>query len=264
MPQSKDLAGILTKLNPVKYKDIIERAANNGYHDFKHHKIPGHPEYGECVGPKLQLATDLAQFPELSEIREQVIDGLYDESPDQDDQQEMMAILLEDNSPDAFFRSMGFPIPTKEERDEYKKQVLSEAEQNAINNRILMQLSQWVSGFSFHNGVDDMCCPDFSCCYPEIVTPLEKRQEFFKLYKEKGSEATIPMIAEFLKAVQGQDIHIIGAEPAGQGECAYCGQTCDLADLRPYGKDGVMICPSCSMKPENRETTDYMFAKNFR
>jgi hypothetical protein len=204
MPQSKDLAGILTKLNPVKYKDIIERAANNGYHCFKYHKIPDHPEYADCE-PKSQLVYDLAQYPELAEIKEQVMDGLYDESPDQEDQQEMMAMLLQDNSPDAFFRSMGFPIPTKEERAEYKKVILSEAEQAAINNRILYQLSQWASGISVHNDIDNMCCPDFSCCNPEIVTPLEKRMEFYKLYREQGPEACMPMMAEFYEDHTGKE-----------------------------------------------------------
>jgi len=89
MPQSKDLAEILTSRSPVKYKKIIERAALNGYHDHKFDKIPGHPEFGECVCPKMQLVQDLMQFPELKDIREDVISGKYDDRADTEDQQEM-------------------------------------------------------------------------------------------------------------------------------------------------------------------------------
>lgn len=116
MPVTKDLANILSKLNPVKYRHIIERAAANGYHDYKYDRIIGHPEYGETACPKLQLVEDLSKFPELQEIRQQVIDGLYDEIPDQDDQQALIDLLLEDNAPDAMFKSMGFPVPTFEQR----------------------------------------------------------------------------------------------------------------------------------------------------
>lgn len=34
----------------------------------------------------------------------------------------------------------------------------------------------WVSGISKHNEVDDECCPDFSCCYPNLfVQDKDKR-----------------------------------------------------------------------------------------
>ena len=31
-----------------------------------------------------------------------------------------------------------------------------------------IQLILWVLGFSIHNKYGDECCPDFSCCAPEL------------------------------------------------------------------------------------------------
>jgi len=122
MAATKDLAAILSSKDPVKYKAIIDRAANNGYHDHKFDKIPGHPEYGDIVCPKIQLVNDLARFPELSDIRTAVMNGDYDEPADAEDQEEMRGWLMEDNSPDGMFKALGFRIPTKEERELYRKQ----------------------------------------------------------------------------------------------------------------------------------------------
>jgi len=95
MPASKELADILSKLDAVKYKEIIERAANNGYHDHKFMKIPEHPEYAETICPKRQLVNDLYKFPELAHIRQQVINGDFDDPADAEDEKEMMGWLME-------------------------------------------------------------------------------------------------------------------------------------------------------------------------
>lgn len=114
--QTKDLATILSSRDQNKYRDIIVRAANNGYHDHKFNKVPDHPEYGQCLCPKVQLVCDLQQFQELSDIRQQVIDGVYDEPADEQDQQEMRGWLIEDGAPDALFDQMKFKRPTVSER----------------------------------------------------------------------------------------------------------------------------------------------------
>lgn len=116
-----DLAEILSNMDVVKYKSIIERAALYGYHDHKFDSIPGHSEYGECICPKMQLVEDLSAFPELNHIRKEVINGKYDEPADKQDQAEMIGWLMDDNSPDTMFTMLGFPIPTKEERENWHK-----------------------------------------------------------------------------------------------------------------------------------------------
>lgn len=82
---SKNLAEILAAKDKDKYKDIIERAALNGYHDFKFDRIPEHPEWGEDICPKLRLVEDLAAFPELADIRQQVMEGDFDDEADEED-----------------------------------------------------------------------------------------------------------------------------------------------------------------------------------
>jgi hypothetical protein len=116
MAETKDLAIILAQRDQNKYREIILRAANNGYHDHKFNKVPGHPEYGNCVCPKMQLVSDLVVFPELDDIRRRVMDGYYDEPADEQDQQEMRGWLIEDGAPDSLFDQMKFKRPTVAER----------------------------------------------------------------------------------------------------------------------------------------------------
>lgn len=120
MPASKELAEILSNRDPVKYKSFIERAANNGYHDHKFDKVPGHPEYGEDTCPKIALVEHLSRFPELSDIRDQVINGDFDDPADKEDQEEMRGWLMDDNAPDAMFKELGFRVPTSKERRQWK------------------------------------------------------------------------------------------------------------------------------------------------
>lgn len=116
MAATKDLAEILTLIDPEKYKSIITRAANNGYHDHKHGKIPGHPEYGDCLCPKVQLLEDLSEFPELAHIVKKVIDGDYDEMADEQDAEEIRGWLIEDGAPDGMFNELKIKLPTAAER----------------------------------------------------------------------------------------------------------------------------------------------------
>lgn len=114
---TKDIADILKAINTEgKYDAIILRASLQGYHDFKHDKIPDHPEWGECICPKVQLVDDLRKFPELESIADDVISGKYDESADADDQKAMRDNLINDNAPSAFFEMLGFKKPSYAER----------------------------------------------------------------------------------------------------------------------------------------------------
>lgn len=104
---SKQLATILAEKDAVKYKAIIERAALNGYHDYKFDHIPGHPEYGECICPKMQLVEDLFKFPELADIRQDVIQGKYDDKPDKEDNDFLRKELLDNGASQAFIKTLG-------------------------------------------------------------------------------------------------------------------------------------------------------------
>jgi hypothetical protein len=38
----------------------------------------------------------------------------------------------------------------------------------AYQERVIAQTRRWVEGNARHNVIDDECCPDFSCCMPEL------------------------------------------------------------------------------------------------
>jgi hypothetical protein len=43
------------------------------------------------------------------------------------------------------------------------------------------QIDRWVAGESLHSdhrGLGPECCPDFSCCVPELLQPIEARRAF--------------------------------------------------------------------------------------
>lgn len=120
MPASKQLAVILAKRDPIKYKSIIDRAALNGYHDFKFDRIPGHPEWAEDVCPKMALVDDLSSFPELNDLRELAMNGEWDDTGDDEDAMVMRGWLMDEDSPDAMFKMLGFNPPSSKERRQYK------------------------------------------------------------------------------------------------------------------------------------------------
>lgn len=116
---TKDIAAILTERDAEKYAHIIVRAALNGYHDYKSDNIPGHPEYGYAP-PKLQLVVDLAAYPELGDIRQRVINGDFDESPDDEDELDTWGMLMNTNAGDFMFKILGLQVPTQQDREAWK------------------------------------------------------------------------------------------------------------------------------------------------
>ena len=41
-------------------------------------------------------------------------------------------------------------------------------------DRVLIQGLLWVEGTPVHNDIDQECCPDFSCCEPDIFIDSKK------------------------------------------------------------------------------------------
>ncbi|MGG8495942.1 hypothetical protein ACQY1Q_05975 [Tenacibaculum sp. TC6] len=52
---------------------------------------------------------------------------------------------------------------------------------NTYKKRVKHQLIEWVKGNSIHNEKDNECCPDFSCCKPNLLQPEEIRKTFYTL-----------------------------------------------------------------------------------
>lgn len=70
-----------------KLNHIIDEARAGEFHDFKNDKY---------VCGKIELVNKLAPFPELEHIRKGVMNGDYDESPDESDRATMRAELVAD------------------------------------------------------------------------------------------------------------------------------------------------------------------------
>ena len=45
---------------------------------------------------------------------------------------------------------------------------MTDTERMKYRGRIREQMFKWVNGNPTHNHIDDECCPDFSCCYPDL------------------------------------------------------------------------------------------------
>ena len=80
------------------------------------------------------------------------------------------------------------------------------------------QLALWVSGNSQHMGEkrgEGQCCPDSSCCHPELLAPQEVREIFAGAWKNQNYQMTDRMLMEFLGkafAQQGERVYIAGLE----------------------------------------------------
>ena len=58
------------------------------------------------------------------------------------------------------------------------------------------QLSEWLKGNPVHNDEQDECCPDFSCCQPELLADQKTRQAF----ADADEELRMTMLGMFLGA----------------------------------------------------------------
>lgn len=86
---NKDLVEILEAMNdPERYGRLIQNAKDLYYHDWKAPEV--------VFAPKVDLVNELSKYPELLHIRNQVIDGVFDEDPDELD----LRILKSDTPPE--------------------------------------------------------------------------------------------------------------------------------------------------------------------
>ena len=77
----------------------------------------------------------------------------------------------------------------------------------------LEQLDSWQQGKPIHNDEADECCPDFSCCRPELLAPPDIRDMFVAAYQSGREEVWMRMLMTFLeKAVSAKRVYIAGLE----------------------------------------------------
>lgn len=64
------------------------------------------------------------------------------------------------------------------------------------------QLDRWVEGESLHNHdapvTGGECCPDFSCCIPELQALRSTREEFRRARQEGDAAKENELLSQFL------------------------------------------------------------------
>ena len=70
------------------------------------------------------------------------------------------------------------------------------------------QLAKWAAGESIHG---DQCCPDFSCCEPELKAPDAERRLFMER-PELREQLCIGYLGRALAALgKDKEVHIAGS-----------------------------------------------------
>ncbi len=72
------------------------------------------------------------------------------------------------------------------------------------------QLEAWLRGESLCPNANGECCPDFSCCRPELLAPVETRRAFVSGTEETRHHLLGGFLAE---ALSGRNVHIAGMVP---------------------------------------------------
>ena len=84
-----------------------------------------------------------------------------------------------------------------------------------MSNGVEEQLAAWVKGNPTHNTIRDECCPDFSCCNPELLAPEEVRREFVEAGETKRHEMLMGFLgAAFVAAGTRDKTYIAGMDGA--------------------------------------------------
>jgi len=74
------------------------------------------------------------------------------------------------------------------------------------------QLQLWVDGESVHNSTRDECCPDFSCCSPELLADKKTRM----LFRDSTDEIRHSMLMGFLgELISDKKVYIAGQAEQG-------------------------------------------------
>ncbi len=53
---------------------------------------------------------------------------------------------------------------------------MAKAREARYQERVRSQTLAWALGRPFHNRIDDECCPDFSCCIPDMFEKDDEKR----------------------------------------------------------------------------------------
>ena len=74
------------------------------------------------------------------------------------------------------------------------------------------QLDAWVAGNSIHKQDTNECCPDFSCCQPELGIPIEQRI-LFRDHPEHQHKMLMVFLGALISSMTDKEVYLAGEEP---------------------------------------------------
>lgn len=74
------------------------------------------------------------------------------------------------------------------------------------------QLTRWVAGDAVCPNEHHECCPDFSCCNPKLLWPLEKREKFLAATQGERSKMLMGALGALVEEA-GQKAHVTRGDP---------------------------------------------------
>jgi hypothetical protein len=60
------------------------------------------------------------------------------------------------------------------------------------------QLNHWLRGRCLHLWMPNLCCPDYSCCEPGLLAPLEERELYVQAHNDGDTVTVVRLDAMFL------------------------------------------------------------------
>jgi hypothetical protein len=83
---------------------------------------------------------------------------------------------------------------------------------NTHSERAESQVDEWVKGNSIHNKEDDECCPDFSCCKPELKAPIEIRETFKNANQEQRESMLFSFLGNAIPMMTNKKVIIVNGK----------------------------------------------------
>lgn len=81
------------------------------------------------------------------------------------------------------------------------------------------QLDKWVAGESLccrrelGGHVIEECCPDFSCCKPDLLQPVQVRRDFAAADERKRMEYLGMFLGALMATHSDKKVHLVAGEP---------------------------------------------------
>jgi hypothetical protein len=68
------------------------------------------------------------------------------------------------------------------------------------------QVDLWVNGLSLHNGDRDECCPDFSCCHPDLLSDRDTRNAYKAANWKDRKEMRWIFLSKLILKIYGKQV----------------------------------------------------------